>query len=216
MTTAWPGTQAEQNRIVKRAVRYIQKLEREAEHGFAMDVGGHLFNGMFKGDLNLLRNTNRWKKIALRRIAEDPRAGLSVGSLEACVKTYVLATRFPRKKQLPAPDFSIWKWAKMWDLVDDPQMLFRVAGWAVKRKASTDLIRNVVQTVHPYIAEGGKLEDVLVDPERIASSDSPYKRMRRLMGVEKKRLSDGPSIPEDTRRELLELIERIEALLEGP
>ena len=214
MTIAWPEPRVEQDRIVERAVRFIQNLERETEHGFAMDVGGHLFNGMFKGDLNLLRNTNRWKKVALRRVADDPRAGITYDELAACVKTYVLATRFPRKKQSRAPDFSIWKWARMWDLVDDPQMLFQVAEWIVKRGASTDLIRTVVQTVHPYIEQGGKLRDLLVDPERIAG-DTPYKRLRRLLGVQLKWLADGPVIPEDTRRELLELIDGIEARLEG-
>ncbi len=216
MTTAWPETEAEQDRFVERAVRFIQQLERETEHGFAMDVGGHLFNDLFRGNLDLLRSTNRWKSVALRRIAADERVDVSAGELEACVKTYVLATRFPDKKQQPAPRFSIWKWARMWDVVDDPQMIFRFAEWVAKRNAPTDLIRAAVQTVHTYIAEGGDLDDILVDPKRIGSKDSPYKRVRRLIGVERKLLSSGPSIPEDTRQELLELIGKIEARLATP
>jgi hypothetical protein len=216
MTTAWSDTQAEQDRFVERAIRYIEKLVRDTEHGFAMDVGGHLFNGLFRGDLNLLRSTNPWKAVALRRIADDPRVHVSAAKLEACVKTYVLSTRFPNKKQQPAPHFSIWKWTRMWDLVDDPQMIFRFAEWAAKRNAPTDLIRTAVQIVHPYIAEGGDLDDILVDPKKIGSKDSPYRRMRRLIGVERKLLSGGVPIPEDTRTELLELIGKIEARLSTP
>lgn len=216
MPRDWPHTPAQQERIVREAIRFIQRVQDETEFGFAMEVGGYLFRTLFKSDLNLLRSTNRWKSRALRSISADERAGLTYEQLQACLKTYVLASFFPRRGRPEPPHLSRWVWKLMWELVDDPETLFLLVEWIERRNVPKHLVRTVVQTVHPYIAAGGHLMDLLVDPEAIRGEDSPYKRIKRMLTIEMDWVTNGPPIPEDTRQVLITLLHDIESLLRTP
>ncbi len=208
-------TRAERDRLIEEAIAFIQAAEKEAELAFCLEVGEHLFRGLFGNDLELFRSTSRWKEQSLRRIAADPRVNLPAEVLSNSVHTYiVLRVLKQRRNATRVPDISPWTWGETWALVDDPGILVAVLDWVVRRKVGRETVREVVQIVAPYIEAGGRIEDLLVDQEVVKRADARYRMSRRMLGVERKWILAASGIPEDTVQDLLSIIDEILAILD--
>ncbi len=214
MSTASPWTEAQLRGIIDRARRFIGARTKKAELEFALEVGEHLFRKLLLGRIDLVRSTAPWKARALERIAKDPRVQISEGKLRACIHTYLLAEQLGKNHpKLEVPTFSIWKWDRMWELHDDPDSLLIVLGWVAEQKVPKSLVSALVQLTGPYIDEGGEMEDLLFGTA--TTGETPYRRLRRLGGIERKWLVQGPPLSDRSRQEALGLIDGMLARLEG-
>lgn len=208
---ASPWTRAQEDRKVAAAVRFIRKRLLMALYGFAMQVGEHLFEELFKGDRDLYRYAGPWKKRTIKRIASDPRVQLDDDVLYMCINTYMSVTLFQQKApRLPVPQFSPWKWYRMSAALEKhPEALVEVAVWVERERIPERLVRAVAQLVGPYVRRGGKLEDLLVG--RVGERrfpDSPYKRIKRLLCVADGWM-DTHTMSATARQRSLEAVERL-------
>ena len=202
------------DRVVERAVRFIEKLERETALEFAIDVGRYLFEKVYDGRVELLRTKDSRHENVLARIAADPRVRLSASTLLNYVHVHLLVDKHGRNHPgLPVPYVGVTNWATLYTLYDDDETLFRVLSWVERTGASAELVKAVVQTLSGYIEAGGRLEDLLVDPSRFSKRRTPFGRIVRMLGVERSWLGKGPPVSGRTRDEALALIEAIEKRL---
>jgi hypothetical protein len=213
MSTASPWTETELRTIIQQALLFIIARKKMTELEFALEVGEHLFKKLLLGRIDLVRSTAPWKARAMERIAKDPRVQISEGKLRACIHTYLMAEKLGKNHpKLEAPTFSIWKWDRMWELYDDPDNLLVVLAWVAEQKVPKDLVSALVQLTGPYIDEGGKMEDLLFGTG--TRGETPYGRLKRLGGIERKWLRKGPLLSERSRNEALGLIDGMLAMLE--
>jgi hypothetical protein len=202
------------DRTVERAVRFIEKLERETALDFAMDVGRYLFERIYDGRVELLRTKDSRHENVLARIARDPRVRLSASTLLNYIHVHLLVEKHGRNHPgIDVPHVGITNWATLYALYDDDETLFRVLSWVEKTGASAALVKAVVQTLSGYIAAGGRLEDLLVDRDLFSKRRTPFGRITRMLGIERTWLRRGLPISKRTRDEALELIGRIEQRL---
>ena len=202
------------DRVVEDAVRFIMERTREEALGFALEVGEYLFRKVFGSDLALYRSPDNNKREAISRIARDPRVRLEEVELHGYVHTYLLSERWGRSHPgLPVPDIEPGAWSRMWDLLDeDDEVFFRLVAWVAREKVSRDRVAAVVQTIAPYVEAGGRLDDLLVEPPE-GGFRTPYSRVMRLLGVERKWLAQGPRPCAEARARALAIIREIEVLL---
>jgi hypothetical protein len=95
---------------------------------------------------------------------------------------------------------------------DDPDNLLVVLEWVAEQKVPKGLVSALVQLAGPYIDEGGKMDDLLFGTG--TTGETPYKRLKRLGGIERKWLVRGPRLSDRSRQEALGLIDRMLAVLE--
>jgi hypothetical protein len=201
-----PWSPGEEARIVAEAVEYIQARIDLHRYDFAMQVGEHLFTGLFKGDMALYRYAGPWKERAVTRIAQDPRVGLELDTLYMCIHAYLAVRTYEKTTDVPLPALSPWKWGRICvPLVDDPEALVEVALWIEREKVPRGLLRSVAQLAGPYVEAGGRLEDLLVARKR---ASSPYRMMRRMLGVVDRKIASG-GLPDSVRARTLEIIARL-------
>ncbi len=206
-----PWTPAEEARIVAEAVRFIRKRLLMALYGFAMEVGEHLFKGLFRGDRDLYRYGGPWKKQAIARIAGDRRVKLADDVLYMSINTYMSVAIFQQKApRLPVPQFSPWKWHRMSaPLEKDPEALVEIALWVERDRIPERLVRAAAHLVGPYVKRGGKLHDLLVGREgERRFPDTPYARIKRLFAVAGKWM-DTHEMTETALERSLEAVERL-------
>jgi len=208
---ASPWSRAEERLIVKRAVEYIRERVQLHEHAFAMEVGGHLFHGLFKGDRRLVEAGGEWKTRSMRSIASDPRVGSSEKTLSDCVHAYLAVEVFRiQAPHVELPGLSRGEWARIdAPLVGSPDALVELALWKDREGVSGDLLAAAAQLVRPYLESGGRLEDLTV-----RGVDSPYERMSRILGVIERWL-DAHEIGDEPRRRAIEEIDRLVEALRG-
>lgn len=177
-----PWTEAERGRIVARAIRFIRKRAELHAFEFAMQVGEHLFTGLFRGDPMLVRAGGAWKRDSLRRIAADERVDSSEQKLAMCVHAYLAVTRFQRHaRDVPLPGLSPWEWARLdVPLEAEPDALVELAMWRQKEGVTRDMLEAAAQLVRPYLDRGGKLGDILPGSR---GRDTPYGRIKRILGI---------------------------------
>jgi hypothetical protein len=177
-----PWSDAQRGRIIARAIRFIE--ERAELHAFelAMEVGKHLFKGLFRSDPMLVRAGGEWKRDSFRRIASDLRVRMSEQKLSACVHAYLAVRVFKNQApEIPLPDLSPWEWARLdVPLVNHPEAVVEIARWRQREGVSREMLRSAAQLVKPYLEAGGKLEDILPG---LKGRDTPYKRIRRILGI---------------------------------
>ena len=206
-----PWTGAQETRIIAQAVRFIRKRIELVMYYFAMEVGEHLFTGLFRSDRDLYRHGGRWKKKTIKKIAHDPRVELDDDVLYMCINTYMCVTIFQKKApRLPVPRFSPWKWHRMSvPLENDPEALVEVALWVERAGIPEWLVRAAAHLAGPYVRNGGKLHDLLVGREgERRFPDSPYTRIKRLLdGAD--RWMDTHEMSELARQRSLEAVERL-------
>jgi hypothetical protein len=206
-----PWTRARESRVVAQAVEFIRKRAELHMHRFAMEVGEHLFGGLFKGDRELVLHGGAWKKRAIRRIARDPRVKISADVLWACVHTYMSVELFRKgAPELPVPLISPWDWYRLSvPLGTDPAAMVEVALWIEREGVPHRLVRAVAQLVGPYVRNGGKLEDLLVGVEgERPFPDTPYRRIKRMFGVVD-RWMDRNEMSDVARERTLVVVERL-------
>lgn len=198
---------------VKRAVAFIRRRVHLHRKQFTLEVGQHLFENIYRGDRAYFRRTGK-KDASIEQIASSPGVKVSANTLRMCVHVYLLVTDHQaREPDLPIPDLHIWSWDGLWDLQGDPESLVVVAGWAARHRIPKNLIKAVAEIVAPFIASGGRLEDLLVGEEATSRVDTPYKRIKRLSGVVIKWLETGPRPSGQGRGKMLALLGEIERAL---
>jgi len=206
-----PWTPSQETRIVARAVRFIRKRIQMAVYYFAMEVGEHLFKGLFRGDRDLYRHGGPWKKSAISRIARDPRVKLADDVLYMSINAYMSVTIFQKRApRMPVPQFSPWKWHRMsTPLEHEPEALVEVALWVERADIPERLVRAAAHLAGPYVRSGGKLHDLLVGREGERKfPDTPYKRIKRLLTVADEWM-DTHTMSEMARERSIEAVERL-------
>ena len=187
--------------VVERAVRFVQAAVRRTSIDFGVEVGGHLFRTIFRGDRDLYAHAGPWKQETIARIARDPRVGLDDDVLYQCIHTFLLSEAWGRAAAgLPVPAISPWKWERLWPLEDDPESLVAVATWVERDDVPHDLVRAVALLARPYVAAGGRLEDLLAPAggeggglaPREPGTPTPFARIRRILGVVARRIARVP------------------------
>jgi hypothetical protein len=211
---ASPWTEAELRTIIQEARRFVRARTKKTELEFALEVGEHLFKKLLLGRIELVRSTAPWKTRALERIAKDPRVRISEAKLRACIHTYLMAEKLGKDHpKLQVPTFSIWKWDRMWELYDDPDNLLVVLEWVAEQKVPKSLVSALVQLAGPYVDEGGRMQDLLFGTA--TTGETPYKRLKRLGGIERKWLVRGQLLSDRSRQEALRLIDGMLAVLDS-
>ncbi len=206
-----PWTVAEERRIVARAVAFIR--ERVHVHGFelAMEVGGHLYRGLFRSDRRLVQSGGEWKTRSMRSISRSEGVGFTEKQLSDCVHAFMAVEVFGmRAGDVPIPDLTPWQWARLdVPLAGDPAALVELARWKEREGLPMDFVAAAAHLVRPYVAAGGKLEDLVVGGR---APDSPYLRMARIVGV-MERWIDTHEMKPEARRRAIEGIDRALAVL---
>lgn len=207
-----PWTRSEQARILRRAVRYIKERVRAHEFDFAMEVGDHLFNGLFRGDRRLYHRGGRWKRRSIQAIASDPRVRISEHKLYACIQTYLLVRQFGKHApRVKVPRFSIYKWEKLFVPLENDPRLVDVALWIEEEKVPRYLVVALARVLRPYLALGGDLDDLMpVAGKR--GPDTTYRRLARMMEVSARYLAVHP-LPDHVRERTIEAIDAFLATL---
>ena len=210
------GRAAARDRVVEDAVRFIMEHARQEALGFALEVGEYLFCRVFRSSLALYERRGE-KDVAISKIARDGRVDMTEHALHDCIHTYLLAERWGRKHpDLPVPDIDPAAWSGMWDLLDEEdEVFFRVLGWVAREKVGRDRVCDVVQTIGAYVEAGGKLDDLLVEAPP-GGWRTPYARVMRMLGVERKWLASGRRPCAEARSRALAIVRDIEALLGKP
>jgi hypothetical protein len=200
--------------LVERAVTFIRECIRRHEREFALEVGSHLLENIFKGDARLYAARGAWGRTALTRIAEDERVQISLDKLYMCIHYAILARRYGENRRgAKVPELSPWKWDRLWVLEDNPEALVAVADWAAAEKIPLKLLLVAARLVEPYLEAGGQLGDLLVGAKGEPRRDTPYKRMTRLLGmVEKWVEKDVQKYPPRLRTRMLVQVDELIAL----
>jgi hypothetical protein len=207
-----PWTEAERQRLVGQAVSFIRECIRKHEFQFAMEVGGHLFNGLFKGQRLLYHRGGTWKGKSIQAIADDERVQISDRKLYACIRTYLLVEQFGRLRPgMEPPAFSIYKWEKLFVSLEDHPELAEVVEWIERERVPRHLVVALAMIVKPYLALGGDLDDLMPLVEG-RGPDTPYKRMARMIDVAGDYLQMHP-LPDDLRQRTLDSIDAFIASL---
>ncbi len=213
MSTPWTSTLLDG--LVEKAVSFIREAEKKHAREFAREVGGHLFDGIFKRSRELYGRKGAWGRKALTRIAKDPRVKLSLDQLYMCIHYYVLTQVYGTQKPgVEPPALSPWKWDRLWVLEKNPGALAEIADWAAREKISMRFLLAVARIVEPFLASGGRLEDLLVGAPDEPSRDSPYRRMTRILGILEGWLEkDARRFPPHVRRRMLAQVDAMLARL---
>lgn len=177
-----PWSDAQRGRIIAQAIRFIEERAELHAFEFAMEVGEHLFEGLFRSDPMLVRVGGRWKRDSFRRIASDPRVNMSEHKLSMCVHAYLAVRVFETQTgDVPLPDLSPWAWARLdVPLEEHPDAVVELALWGQSEGVTHDMLNEAAQLVKPYLERGGKLEDIMPG---LKGRDTPYKRIRRILGI---------------------------------
>lgn len=195
--------------VVREAIRFIRERTHLREMDFTLEVGEHLFEHVYGGSVQLYRAQHVAKQTTLRKIAKGCRTRVSHNELYECVQTFLMLKKLGREHpRVNRPVLTSDKWKLMWKLYDDSETLLLIADWAARHRAPKALITAAVQTLEPYLAKGGKIEDLLVAPPE--DPETPFDRMMRMLTVELGWLREGIQLSDDTRRQALALIDRIE------
>jgi hypothetical protein len=201
-----PWSAGEEARIIREAVEFIRERIEVHRLEFALEVGEHLYEGLFRGDMALYRYAGPWKERAITRIARDRRVGLEIDTLYMCIHTYIAVKLYQSATKAPIPPLSPWKWGRICvPLIDDPEDLVAVAQWIEAEEAPRRLLRSVAQLAGPYVRAGGNLEDLLVSRKK---PRSPYKMMTRLLGVVDRRI-EREGLPDAVYQRTLVIIDRL-------
>ncbi|MBW2262845.1 MAG: hypothetical protein JRG91_12790 [Deltaproteobacteria bacterium] len=210
-----PWTSTLLDRLVEKAVRFIREAEKRHASEFALEVGGHIFNGIFKGSRELYGRKGAWGRDSLTCIVQDDDVEISLDQLYMCIHYYVLTKvyRGQRRKAEP-PALTPWKWDRLWVLEKNPGALVELADWGAREKISLRLLLAVARIVEPFLAAGGRLDDLLVGAPDEPSRDSPYKRMARILGVVERWVeSNASKYPPHVRRRMIAQIDKMLAML---
>jgi hypothetical protein len=203
MSTPWTSTLLDG--LVEKAVAFIREAEKRHAREFSLEVGEHLFEGIFKGSRELYGRKGAWGRDALTRIAGDPRVKLSLDQLYMCIHYYVLTRVYgSQRPNVEPPALSPWKWDRLWVLEDSPQALAEIADWAAREKISLRFLLAVARVVEPFLEAGGRLDDLLVGEPDEPSRDTPYRRMSRILDVVERWLeTDSAGLPPHVRRRMI-------------
>ncbi len=198
-------------RVVDKAIGYIQKRVRIHRRDLAREVGGYLFVNIYGSDLRAVRTGKRThSERCIRSIAADERTKLSERELRGCIHFYLTEKAHGSASDDDPPELSVWEWAVLWPLVDDPETLVTVATWMERENVPKDTVAALVRLVEPYTAAGGRLEDLLTEPP---GSTPPATRVMRMARLAVGWLRNGPDVSPATRAKALDIIADIERLL---
>jgi hypothetical protein len=194
-------------KAVEKAIRFVRKRIEVHRLELALEVGEHLFVNIFDSDLEKARAAHRYKDASIQAIAADPRVPLDDDRLYMCLHAF-LAYQRQRRLTPRVPEISAWKMGRMYGpLYDRPRILLRTARWVEEHRIPRRVLRPMLGVLHVYLASGGKLDDLLVDG---TSTDTPYRRMRRILSIIPKHLT---TLKPRTRDRSLVLIDEIIGLL---
>jgi hypothetical protein len=206
-----PWSEAERLRIIADAIEFIRKKRQEASFDLAMQVGKHLYEGLLRSDPRLVRSGGAWKTDSFRRIASDERVGESEQWLAMSVHAYLAVNVF--KQEAPGvqlPPMSPWEWARLQvPLEAHPEAVVELALWRQRQGVTKEMLLSAAQVVGPFLERGGKLSDVVPGTR---GGDTPYDRIRRILGVIEGWLDDNTLTAEARKRALVEVGELIDAL----
>jgi hypothetical protein len=204
-----PWTEDERRRLLGEAARFIRERVRRHRFEFAMQVGEHLFKNLFKGDIDLYGRAGPWKDESIQAIARDRRVDLPHRQLYACIHTYILVTQHGENAPgLEVPEFSIWKWDALYGAIERrPDALVDAVSWIADENVPRDLVYALAGLIERYLANGGRLEDLLPAAEA-KPPDSPYRRVRRMLRVASRWVSSHP-VPPATRTRTVAALDRL-------
>lgn len=213
MSAPWTSTLLDG--LVEKAVEFIREAEKRHAREFSLEVGEHLFEGIFKGSRELYARKGAWGRDALTRIARDPRVELSLDQLYMCIHYYVLTKVYGTQRPgIEPPVLSPWKWDRLWVLEDSPWALAEIADWAAREKISLRFLLAVARIVEPFLEAGGRMEDLLVGAPDEPSRDTPYRRMTRILGIVEGWVEkNAPAYPPHVRRRMLAQVDEMLVLL---
>lgn len=202
------------DRVVERAIRFIRQRAKLHARQFALEVGDHLFDELYKGDARLFAAKGTWGREALTRIARDKRVDLSLDKLYMCIHLAILVRLYGKNARgAEPPDLTPWKWDRLWVLEKNPDAMVAVANWASRERIPLDFLITVSRLVKYYLEAGGKLDDLLVGAGS-RRPDTPYKRMSRLLKViERWLVKDVVRYPPRLRTRTLLLVDELLAQL---
>lgn len=164
---------------------------------FAMEVGRYLFERVYGGDRGLFHSGgHRWQVETIRRIAEDERVGLGEQFLYRAIHVYLLRERVAGAlgSGEALPELPVSAWNALWPLEGEVEVLLPVARWAEEEGVAVRELRDVASLVGPYVAAGGRLEDLMVSGGR-RGRDTPYRRILRMLDVLDTLISRHPPSP---------------------
>ena len=215
--TAAPWSDAQLRRRIQRAVTFIRG--RAAAHSSALylEVGEHLFENLYRGEMRFYRAKGSWGRTALARIAGADGVEFSLDQLYAAIHYHILTNLYRRTADRPPPLLTPWKWDRLWKLERDPQSLVEVADWAAREKVTLDDLVDVSRLVEPLLSSGGRLDDLLVVGDPGSLRRTPYRRtMRMLEIIESWVADDAREYPPSLRREMIDIIDDMLASLVAP
>lgn len=191
------GEEVDEAGMVAAAVAFIEGRLRDHTLTFAMEVGRYLFERVYGGDRGLFHSGgHRWQVETIRRIAEDERVGLGEQFLYRAIHVYLLRERVAGAlgSGEVLPELPVSAWNALWPLEGEVEVLLPVARWAEEEGVSVRELRDVASLVGPYVAAGGRLEDLMVSGGR-RGRDTPYRRILRMLDVLDTLISRHPPSP---------------------
>ncbi|MBI5501886.1 MAG: hypothetical protein HY907_16705 [Deltaproteobacteria bacterium] len=208
--TEEPGASDE---VVDAAVRFIAQCVRRHGLRFALEVGEYLFREVYRGNRASFRNGGlQWQRDTIQTIARDPRVGLESSFLYKSIHAYLLVGLAAQNVPADAlPELSLNKWEALWPLEENPAALAQVGTWAAAERVPAATVAEIAALVAPYVARGGSLDDLLAGSAR-RPPDTPYRRIRRLLGVIRSLLAERPVSPAARPR----LLSALDACRTGP
>jgi hypothetical protein len=178
-----PWTESERRRLVVKAVSFIRERIRAHQFEFAMEVGEHLFKGLFKGNRLLYHRGGTWKRRSILAISQDERVKISVDKLYRCIQTYLLVQQYGRLRPgMEPPSFSIYKWENLFIPLENHPALAEVVEWIDEEQIPRHLVVALAMVLRPFLALGGDIDDLMPLAHR-RGPDTPYKRMARMIDV---------------------------------
>ncbi|MBI5500534.1 MAG: hypothetical protein HY907_09835 [Deltaproteobacteria bacterium] len=201
------------NDLVDSSVRFIQSCLRRHGLQFALEVGRHLFENVYRGDRARFRSGGtEWQRDTIKRIARDPRVRLDDSFLYKSIHVFLLVGQVAGTN--PAgqlPELPVTTWDHLWALEERPDAVLAVGTWAAAEHVPVRTVATVTFLVAPYLAQGGSLDDLLAGSQR-RPPDTPYRRIRRLLAAITSHLARRP-LPPAARPRLLAALDAVLAAL---
>jgi hypothetical protein len=204
-------TVAQRERIIREAIAFIEARKRYHKLRFALEVGEYLFEHVYRSDRSLFRSGSSPEVQTIDEIATDKRVEITRNKLYQCIHTYLLSLQYKRVTDLPFPDICLSSYSRMFKPFEsDPETLARVVIWVHEYKIPFRMVDDIAGLIGPFLARGGKLDDLLVGHP---SEDTPINRINRIVRLTTKKVfTEG--LPPIVRERTLKVIDQILAELD--